>query len=94
MGLTKQQLEALNNNSFPNNNAGAITPDILRQYNAATITNTVNQDVYTADSASFDTRIDSLETFSASIVTNFATVLQLNTSSSVLQSNINTKLSK
>ena len=37
MSLTKQQLEALNNNSFPNNNAGYITPDILRTYNAAVI---------------------------------------------------------
>ena len=60
MSLTKQQLEALNNNSFPNNNAGAITPDILRQYNTATIDSTVNQDVYTADSASFSQRINSV----------------------------------
>jgi hypothetical protein len=57
MGLTKQQLEALNQSSFPNNNAGAITPDILRQYNVATIANTVNQDTYTTDSASFSSRI-------------------------------------
>ena len=60
MGLTKQQLEALNNNSFPNNNAGAITPAILRDYNDATIANTVNQDVYTTDSASFNTRIEAI----------------------------------
>ena len=65
MGLTKQQLEALNNNSFPNNNAGAITPAILRDYNDATIANTVNQDVYTTDSASFDSRIDGLATTSS-----------------------------
>ena len=65
MGLTKQQLEALNNNSFPNNNAGAITPAILRDYNVATIANTVNQDTYTADSASFDSRIDGLATTSS-----------------------------
>ena len=57
MGLTKQQLEALNNNSFPNNNAGAITPAILRDYNTSAIANTVNQDVYTTDSASFNSRI-------------------------------------
>jgi hypothetical protein len=60
MSLTKQQLEALNNNSFPNNNAGAITPDILRQYNTATIDSTVNQDIYTADSASFSERINNV----------------------------------
>jgi hypothetical protein len=32
MGLTKAQLEALNDSSFPNNNVGAITPEILRNY--------------------------------------------------------------
>ena len=65
MGLTKQQLEALNNNSFPNNNAGAITPAILRDYNTSAIANTVNQDAYTTDSASFDSRIDGLATTSS-----------------------------
>jgi hypothetical protein len=57
MGLTKAQLDALNDSSFPNNNGGLITPQVLRDYNDATIVNTVNQDVYTADSASFNTRI-------------------------------------
>ena len=57
MGLTKAQLEALNDSSFPNNNGGLITPQVLRDYNDATIANTVNQDAYTADSASFNTRI-------------------------------------
>lgn len=57
MGLTKAQLEALNDSSFPNNNSGLITPQVLRDYNDATIENTVNQDDYTADSASFNSRI-------------------------------------
>jgi hypothetical protein len=65
MGLTKAQLEALNDSSFPNNNAGAITPAILRDYNDAVILNTVNQDTYTTDSASFDSRIDGLATTSS-----------------------------
>jgi hypothetical protein len=60
MGLTKQQLEALNISSFPNNTAGLITPDILRTYNSSSIEATVNQDVYTADSASFNTRINAI----------------------------------
>jgi hypothetical protein len=60
MGLTKAQLEALNDSSFPNNNVGAITPEILRNYNDEVILNTVNQDVYTADSASFSSRINSI----------------------------------
>lgn len=61
MGLTKQQLEALNDSSFPNNNAGYITPAILRDYNDNVIQNTVNQDVYTTDSASFDSRIEAVD---------------------------------
>ena len=92
MGLTKQQLEALNVSSFPNNNAGAITPDILRQYNASIITNTVNQDIYTTDSASFSASIASLNNFSSSLDATFATDAQLNASSSTLQANINRKL--
>lgn len=86
MGLTKQQLEILNNSSFPNNNAGYITPEILRNFNSSSIAATVNQDTYTADSASFDTRIDSLENFSSSLVTNFATVAYVNSVSSSLVS--------
>lgn len=86
MGLTKNQLEQLNNNSFPNNNSGYITPDLLRTFNSSSIAATVNQDDYTADSASFDSRIDSLENFSSSLVTNFATVAYVNSVSSSLVS--------
>jgi hypothetical protein len=57
MALTKQQLEALNEQSFPNNNSGEITAADLRTYNQEVIDNTVNQTVYTTDSASFDARI-------------------------------------
>jgi hypothetical protein len=90
MGLTKAQLEALNDSSFPNNNSGYITPVILRDYNDSVISNTVNQDVYSTDSASFDSRIDNLESWSSSLDTTYATDAQLNASSSTLQSNINT----
>jgi hypothetical protein len=58
MGLTKAQLEALNQSSFPDNQEELITPEVLRTYNAASIDNTVNQDTYTTDSASFDSRIN------------------------------------
>ena len=57
MSLTKAQLEALNVSSFPNNTTGLITPEILRVYNSSSIAATVNQDVYTTESASFNTRI-------------------------------------
>jgi uncharacterized coiled-coil protein SlyX len=69
MGLTKAQLEALNVSSFPNNNTGLITPEILRDYNSASIANTVNQDAYTTDSASFNSRIDSIVTGTGFVTT-------------------------
>jgi len=69
MGLTKAQLEALNISSFPNNNEGDITPEILRNYNSASIANNVNQDAYTTDSASFNTRINALTSSVTSAIT-------------------------
>jgi hypothetical protein len=58
--LTKQALKVENNQSFPNNNAGLITPTALRTFNEDMIDSTVNQAVYTADSASFDSRINNI----------------------------------
>jgi hypothetical protein len=58
--LTKQQLTVENNSSFPNNNTGFITPELLRTFNQDMIDSTVNQTVYTTDSASFDSRINSV----------------------------------
>ena len=56
--LSKQALVVDNNQSFPNNNNGAITPSILRAFNTNMIDSTVNQTQYTSDSASFNTRIN------------------------------------
>jgi hypothetical protein len=58
--LTKQALRVENNQSFPNNNAGLITPTALRGFNEDMIDSTVNQAVYTADSASFNSRINAI----------------------------------
>jgi hypothetical protein len=58
--LTKQQLIVENNTSFPNNNAGLITPTLLRQFNTDMIDSNVNQTIYTSDSASFDSRIEAI----------------------------------
>ena len=58
--LTKQALRVENNQSFPNNNAGLITPSALRTFNEDMIDSTVNQVVYTTDSASFDSRINNI----------------------------------
>ena len=58
--LTKQALKVENNQSFPNNNAGLITPSALRTFNEDMIDSTVSQIQYTADSASFDARINAI----------------------------------
>jgi trimeric autotransporter adhesin len=86
MALTKQQLLALNNSSFPNNNAGYITPELLRTYNSSSIGAFVDEIDYTIDSASVDLRLDNLENFSSSLVTNFATVAYVNGVSASLTS--------
>jgi len=91
--LTKQQLTVENNSSFPNNNTGFITPTLLRTFNGNIIDSMVDEITYNADSASWTSDITALEQFSSSLVTNFATVTQLNQSSSTLQRNIDTKLS-
>ena len=90
--LTKQQLAVENSNSFPNNNTGFITPTLLRTFNGNIIDSMVDEVTYNADSASWTSDITALEQFSSSLVSNFATVTQLNQSSSTLQNNINTKL--
>ena len=59
--LTKQALKVENNQSFPNNNAGLITPSALRTFNEDMIDSTVNQAVYTADSASWNQQIAALD---------------------------------
>ena len=58
--LTKQALVVDNNQSFPNNNNGQITPSVLRSFNSNMIDSTVNQIVYTADSSSFNNRINAI----------------------------------
>ena len=64
--LSKTQLKSDNNQDFPNNNIGAITPAILRSFNADMIDSNVNQTIYNADSASWTSDIDVLQAFSAS----------------------------
>jgi hypothetical protein len=56
--LTKQQLIIESNNTYLNNNSGEIGADNVRAFNETLIDNTVNQADYTADSSSFDARIE------------------------------------
>ena len=60
--LTKAQLEALNQSSFPDNSTEAITPAILRNYNTQTIDTLVDS----LDTGSFATDVSALNAFTAS----------------------------
>jgi hypothetical protein len=64
--ISKQALKVDNNQSFPNNNNGAITPSILRAFNTNMIDSMVDEIGYTADSSSWNQQIDALEQFTAS----------------------------
>ena len=64
--ITKQALKVDNNSSFPNNNAGAITPAILRAFNVNMIDSMVDEIGYTADSASWNVSISNINAFTAS----------------------------
>ena len=59
--LNKQQLEAENQSSFPNNNFGAITPALLRGFNTDMIDSLVDEIQYNIDSASVSSSISMLE---------------------------------
>ena len=67
--LSKQALAVANNQSFPNNNAGEITPAVLRSYNTDIIDSTVNQTEYTANSGSWNQTLQSLNSKTGSYAT-------------------------
>lgn len=75
--LNKGQLASENNNSFPNNNAGLITPTALRTFNGNMIDSLVDEVSYNIDSASFSSSIAQLQGFSSSLDATFATDAQL-----------------
>lgn len=64
--ISKQALKVQNNQSFPDNNSGEITPSDLRTFNVDVIDSTVNQIVYTTDSSSWNSKIAGLEAFTGS----------------------------
>jgi hypothetical protein len=86
--ISKQALLVDNNESFPNNNAGAITPSDLRAFNVNVIDSTVNQTEYTTNSGSWNVSIGELNAFTASQQPSFTalnsfTASQLNINSGV-----------
>ena len=79
--LNKTQLQQENNSSFPNNNSGYITPQLLRDFNTNMIDSLVDEGSYNTDSASLSGSVAQLLNFSASLDATFATDAQLNYSS-------------
>ena len=59
--LNKTQLEQENQQSFPNNNTGFITPLKLREFNTDMIDSLVDEGTYNTDSASIVTHLDNLQ---------------------------------
>ena len=90
--LTKTQLETVNQDNFPNNSTGYITPQRLRAFNTDVIDSTVNQTVYTADSTSFDLRLDRQEAFSSSIAIDYINQSELNAATASLSASLTTTI--
>jgi uncharacterized coiled-coil protein SlyX len=76
--ISKQALKVDNNQSFPNNNNGAITPSILRAFNTNMIDSMVDEISYNVDSASWNQQIDALEQFTQSFATAFVSTASFN----------------
>jgi len=87
--LSKNGLLVQNNQSFPNNTTGYITPEKLRDYNVDVIDSTVNQTVYTSASAGWDTSISALNTFTASQQPAFNSLNSFTASQLVINSGVN-----
>lgn len=64
--ISKQALLVDNSQSFPNNNAGAITPSDLRAFNVNMIDSLVDEIGYNQDSASWNNSISNLNGFTSS----------------------------
>jgi len=86
--ISKQGLLVDNNQSFPTNNSGQITPSDLRAFNVNMIDSTVNQTEYTSNSGSWNIQISQLNAFTASQQPSFTALNQFTAS----QLSINTGL--
>jgi hypothetical protein len=98
--ISKQALLVANNTDFPNNNAGAITPAILRSFNTDMIDSTVNQTQYNTNSGSWNVSIGALNTFTSSQQPQFtnlnaftASQLTINSGYNASTSSFNTSIS-
>jgi hypothetical protein len=87
--ISKQALLVDNNQSFPNNNAGEITPSDLRAFNVNVIDSTVNQTEYTTNSGSWNVSIGQLNAFTASQQPSFNGLNAFTASQLIINSGVN-----
>lgn len=87
--ISKQALKVDNSQSFPDNNAGAITPSDLRAFNVNMIDSLVDEIGYTADSASWNNSITGLNTFTASQQPTFNALNQFTASQLTINTGVN-----
>jgi hypothetical protein len=76
--LSKQALKVENNQSFPNNNTGYITPGRLRDFNVNMIDSLVDEITFNEFTQSVTASIEQLKNFSSSLDTNFASQAEFN----------------
>jgi len=87
--ISKQALVVDNSQSFPNNNAGAITPTALRNFNTNMIDSNVNQTEYTTNSGSWNQSISNLNTFTASQQPSFTALNSFTASQLTINTGVN-----
>ena len=87
--ISKQALLVDNSISFPDNNAGAITPSDLRAFNVNVIQSTVNQTEYTENSSSWNSKISQLNAFTASQQPSFTALNSFTASQLTINSGVN-----
>jgi cytoskeletal protein CcmA (bactofilin family) len=87
--ISKQALLVENNQSFPDNNSGTITPSDLRSFNVDMIASTVNQTVYTTDSGSWNSKITQLNAFTASQQPSFTALNSFTASQLTINTGVN-----
>ena len=87
--ISKQALLVDNSQSFPNNNAGAITPSDLRAFNVNMIDSLVDEITYNVDSASWNQQITALQSFTSSQQPSFTALNSFTASQLVTNANLN-----
>lgn len=83
--ITKQALIVENNQSFPNNNTGYITPQKLRDFNTNMIDSTANQTIFANASGSWNVSINALNAYTAAFSAS-VDLTQINQATASLQS--------